>query len=278
MQSYAKKRFYTFRADANALGGYLEEPVQKNIPTLAPVSLPAVGGFATARSEAFSLDEIVSCTSAYSRVSGREHANGSTSILVTSVVEGLNILEVVRAERIVAQVSISIPAGNGPLKFSLAGSGFEGLRLAGEPASPKMKAGLLQPNNSQNSHEPSHTWESIYEDAEAHAQKVIGYFAKRGPDAAEWARNRHGWMDKSKAKQGPGGTAFSSMVESFHVGGANADGHIVEIPGFGRITLGELLVSQSSVQLVALRADLGCSNKGGVSAATSGGSGVGEQS
>jgi hypothetical protein len=38
-----------------------------------------------------------------------------------AVVEGLNILEVVTAERIVAQVSISI-SNDGPLTFSLAGS------------------------------------------------------------------------------------------------------------------------------------------------------------
>jgi len=278
MQSYKQKRFYTFRADANALGGFLTKPVEKNIPTLAPVSLPAVGGVATARSEAFNLEEIVSCTSAYSRVSGREHANGSISILVASVVEGLNILEVVRAERIVAQVSILIPADNGPLKFSLAGSGFEGLRLAGRDAGPTMRPELFQPHSGQNSHEPSHTWESIYDDAQAQAQKVIGYFSKRGQDAAEWAKSRHGWMNKSRAEQGPHGTALGSAVEGFEEGDPDEDGHIVEIPGFGRIFLGELLVSRSSVQLVALRAELGCANTGGVSVATSGGGGVGDQS
>src|SRR5271156_1398417 len=123
MQSNKQKRFYSFRADANALGGFLDEPFEKIIPALAPVSLPAVGGFATARSEAFNLDEVVSCSSAYTRVSGKEHhADGSTEILITSVVEGLNILEVVAAKRIVAQISISIPNEHGPLKFSLAGS------------------------------------------------------------------------------------------------------------------------------------------------------------
>src|ERR1700716_2355284 len=124
------KKFYSFRADANALGGYLQEPFEKNIPTLAPVSLPAVGGFAMARSEAFTLDEIVSCSSAYTRVSGRQHADGSASILVTAVVEGLSLLEVVTARRVVAQVSILVPE-NGPQQISLIGSRFEGLQLAG---------------------------------------------------------------------------------------------------------------------------------------------------
>src|SRR3977135_3197336 len=108
------KKFYSFRADANALGGYLKEPFEKNIPTLAPVSLPAVGGFAMARSEAFTLDEIITCSSASTRVSGREHADGSVSILVTAAVEGLNLLEVVTARRVVAQVSISIPKDERP--------------------------------------------------------------------------------------------------------------------------------------------------------------------
>src|SRR5258705_13696669 len=109
MQSSNEKLYY-FRADANALGGYLEKPFEKNIRTIAPVSLPSVGGFAMARSEAFTLDEIVSCSSAYTRVSGRE-IGGSVSILVTAVVENLNLLEVVTARRIVSQVSISIPKG-----------------------------------------------------------------------------------------------------------------------------------------------------------------------
>jgi hypothetical protein len=59
MQSFRQNRSYSFRVDANALGGFLEEPLRKIIPTVAPVSLPAVGGFATARSEGFNLDDIV---------------------------------------------------------------------------------------------------------------------------------------------------------------------------------------------------------------------------
>ena len=145
MQSFNKQKIYALRADANALGGYLEKPLEKAIPTLAPVSLPAVGGFATARSEAFTLDEIVSCSSAYTRVSGREQTSkGTSSILVTAVVEDLNILEVVRAERVVAQVSIELSSDGRRLGFSLAGSGFEGLRVAGQKCCPTLNAVLNQ--------------------------------------------------------------------------------------------------------------------------------------
>jgi len=232
MQSFRQRPFYSFRADANALGGFLEEPFHKVIPTLAPVSLPAVGGFATARSEAFNLDEIVSCSSAYSRVSGTEHhADGSISILTTAVVEDLNLLEVVTAERVVAQVSISIPAGSSEFQISLTGSRFEGLWLAGRPCQPTLNAKLNPPG---------------------------GLPLK--------------WQDVQKAGQAGGGKPLCSLVD----GVDGNPGHIVDIPGFGRIFLGELRVSFDSVQLVAIRAELGCPVKGKVIICSGGGGGQGE--
>ena len=38
-RSFNEQKIYALRADANALGGYLEKPLEKAIPTLAPVSL-----------------------------------------------------------------------------------------------------------------------------------------------------------------------------------------------------------------------------------------------
>jgi hypothetical protein len=222
MQS-PNKKLYSFRADANALGGYLEKPCHKCIPTLAPVSLPAVGGVAMARSEAFTLDEIVTCSSAYTRVLGRQDAgDGAVSILITAVVEGLNLLEVVTARRVVAQVSISIPKENGPLEISLTGSRFEGLQLAGREYRPK-----LNPKLEWMTHDPKsgHIGCYAFEDA-ANPTKTCG--------------------------------------------------QIVEIPGFGRITLGALRISGDSVQYVAIRADLGCPVTGGVTISCIGGGGTGD--
>jgi len=126
-----KEGLYSFLGDANALGGFIAEPMRREIQTLVPVSLPAVGGFTTARSEAFSLDNLVRCRSAHTLVSGRvEHDR--ISVLATSVVEGLNILDAIEAERVVARLSIEIPRQKGAkLKVSTVGSYFLGLRLAG---------------------------------------------------------------------------------------------------------------------------------------------------
>jgi len=234
MQATNKKLYY-FQADANALGGFLEKPFEKIIPTLAPVSLPAVGGFASARSEAFTLDEIIRCSSAYTRVSGRENAkDGSVSILVTAVVEGLNLLEVVTARRIVAQVSIWVPGPEStePPEFSLAGSRFEDLKIPGYDSCPDtQRIGLAQ--------------------------------------AATQSQKNHEWVT-SDLPTGQGKDNFCPRVDGF----ADPGPCTVFIPGFGRITLGQLLITPDSVRLVALRADLGCPVSGGVSICAGGGGGT----
>jgi hypothetical protein len=269
MQSYQPRKFYSLRADANALGGFLEEPFQKIIPTLAPVSLPPVGGVATARSEAFNLDEIVSCSSASTRVSGREeNADGSISILVAATIEGLNLLEVVTAERIVAQVSISLSSDNRPLRFSLAGCCFEGLRLAGHDRRPKLNP-LLQRATGDDSHELPLTWQHVQQIGQGQAARVISGF--QGRQGAEWATTRHGWMSgPHRREEGP---ALCSLVDGFEGVGLGEGGHIVEIPGFGRVIVGELVVSRNSVQLAAVRVDLGCPVKGKIGVNAVGGGG-----
>jgi hypothetical protein len=282
MQSSDRKAFYSFRADANALGGFLEEPLRKSVPTLAPVSLPAAGGFATARSGAFNLDEIVSCSSAYTLVTGRENnEDGSFSTLATAVVEGLNILEVVTAERIVAQITVTIPKEPGPRRISLGGTRFEGLRLAGRDSRPILNSTLQQPDADTGTQGSPLAWRDIQRAGREQAERLINRFKDGGDgNAYQWALNRHGWM-ASEPRQGEGGHVLCSLVDGFEEGEGSPRGHIVDIPDFGRIILGELLLTRDSVQLVSLRAELGCPIKGtitGPTPATSGGRGSGDTS
>jgi len=273
MQSFDRRKFYSFRADANALGGFLEEPFQKNVPTLAPVSLPPVGGFAMARSEAFTLDEIVSCSSAYTRVSGSEHADGSISILVTAVVEGLNLLEVVRAKRVVAQVSISIASGTRVPHISLTGSGFDGLQVAGS-GPPELCPDLLHPKTDRGEPARALTLQQIGQVGLRQAERLIKSFEGRADGAHEWAQKRHEWMTRDPQS----GNILCTLVDGLK--GADpktSNGNVVEIPGFGRIILGELFVSPDSVQLIAIRAELGCPVKGKIGICCVGGGGSGTE-
>jgi hypothetical protein len=276
MQNTNDTGFYSFRADANALGGILDKPFRIPVPTLAPVSLPAAGGFASARSEGFTLDNIVSCRSAYTRVSGEENSDDkSIAILVTSVVEGLNLLEVVTAERIVAQLSILIPPDREVIKVSTAGSRFEGLRIAGHCRHPQLNQKLQDYQNARDAQggPAGATAEHVWEIGREQAETVTRAFA--GRHNAAWAEKRFEWMKRTDAESNA--SILCSLVDGFVTDDPKTEhrGHVVDIPEFGRFFFGELLLTAESVQLVSIRAELGCAVKGKITINCAGGGGVG---
>ncbi len=263
MRSNARKTFY-YHADANALGGFIEKPFQKIVPSQASVSLPSVGGQAATRTGEFNFEEVVSCRAAYTRVTGSQLAeDGPWSTTVTSVVEGLNILEVITAERLVAQVSIEYPRGGGYLGISLAGSRFDQLRLGGCDASPRLNSALLcaartviaYPVFRQTGREQAGTM-------------IRSVEADQNRDAYGWVQERFGWMASDQEPE-EDRCVLCSLVDGVDraIPGTSF-GHAVDLPDFGRLFLGELLVCPGSVQFTAIRAELGCGTKGQVAAAS----------
>jgi hypothetical protein len=247
------KIFY-FNASANALGGSLQTPHRRVVPSQASASLPAVGGHATARTETFNCDEIVSCRAAYTRLSGTQiEEDGSWATLVSSVIEGVNILDAVKAERIVAQVSVEHPADGGSPTFSLAGSHFEGLRLGGCDVSPTLNSTLLGVGSPDGV-----AWPIFQQTGHDQAVKMVQK-AKTGKNA-QWVVDRFDWMTP---KPKGDGCVLCSLVDGIDEAvPGRAFGHVLEIPHFGRILLGELLVCRSSIQLSMIRAELGCAISG----------------
>ena len=134
-----KHRFH-YHASAHALSGELTRPVQHMIEVQAGISLPSTGGVGSSHVENFRVDEVVSFKRGYSHVSGsvkKENGTITHTTHATAAIEGLNILDLVTADRIVARLSSSYeePAPNKPKpsegKVLLIGSKFENLRIAG---------------------------------------------------------------------------------------------------------------------------------------------------
>jgi hypothetical protein len=271
MRSDAKKSFY-FHTDANSLGGFIEEPFKKIIPSQAAASLPPVGGYATTRTEAFNFEEIISCRSAYTRVSGREvRQDGPWSVLVTSVVEELNILEIVKAERVVAQLSVDYQREGGFPRISLTGSHFEHLRIGGYDAFPAMNPGLMDTGRDAEASRSRIPWSLFQKTGREQAGKVLK--SVRGDKDAYASRGlaeRFEWMDCDRDVEDDE-LVLCSLVDGVdrEIPGTSFC-HVLEIPEFGRIFLGELLVSPASIQLTMVRAELGCNVHGQATAASGG--------
>ena len=268
MRSKVKKTYY-FNAEAHPLGGFIEKPFEKHIPSQASGSLPAVGGHVTMRSDVFNFEEIVSCRSAYSRISGSQDEDGSWWTLATSVVEGLNILEVVTAERIVAQISVQHPADGGSPQISFAGSRFERLRIAGCDASPAMNSGFQAPGRGAGGSPNPIDWTLFQETASQQAAKLVkGIEADDDRNAFRSLTERYGWL-ASKRKPGAHECVLCSLVDGVDRAiPGKSFGHVVHIPHFGKIIFGEIVAFPASVQLSMIRAELGCATHGAMTMAS----------
>src|ERR1700737_2348358 len=101
----SKKRYF-YNAHGHALSGHIEKPFKHVIEVQAGTTLPTMGGYGSSRVSDFRLKEIASFKAAYTHVSGsQDEKSGSHTTLVASAVEGLNILDLITADRVVARAS-----------------------------------------------------------------------------------------------------------------------------------------------------------------------------
>jgi hypothetical protein len=254
-------RIHYYHGDASALGGHLKTPLAQTIPVQAPLSLPAVGGYASSRTEKFQVEGILSVKAAYSQVSGdvSEKTQGFTT-LVTSVVEGLNVLDIVTADRIVAQISTEHPAiGHNP-KVSFLGTRFENLRIGGKDVQPVLDLNLCD-QGAAGDHYPDKP--CVKDDR--FLAKVRGHYGKMSQveNASDWIKANYKWTEDEADGRC---SVLCSLVTDLGGDFPGKCGHVLDVRGFGRVLLAELMVDCNSYHLTMLRLELGCPTEGKVSA------------
>src|SRR5690349_16181307 len=106
------KRHHTYFAEASALHGSLKLPFVQDFCAPTFVKLNQEGGYVSQHTENFRLGGVVSFRSAYTQVAGNLDTvkpDHGWNTLTTSVIEGLNVMDVLTADRIVAQISTDHP-------------------------------------------------------------------------------------------------------------------------------------------------------------------------
>lgn len=276
----ATNRVHYFHADACAFGGYFERPIEHTVAPQAPMSLSPSGGYGSARSENFRLEGVMSYKSAYTQVAGhlsKKEGHGWVT-LVTSVVEGLNVLDVITADRLSAQISTEHPLQGDNPKVNFLGTSFENLKVAGCPIDITLDFDICDQGNGSGYPKQSCVSDeqfrrrvaAQYQDM-TDADALPDWVADRGiPD---WIKERYKW-DATKATSN--GSILCSIVKKAEGQFPGTPfGNVFEVPDFGRVFLGELLVDCKSYQLTMVRLELGCSGQGNVSASTAKANGVG---
>jgi hypothetical protein len=249
--SSSRRRAFYYQANANAFGGRLDQPFEQVLPVLAPTS--------------------------FSR-----SPSGSFTTLATSVVEGLNVNNVLFADRIVAQISTSFSEEHPYPKVSFLGTAFEGLRIGGLELEPVFNLGICD-GGTPEKYPPV----SALHNRDFHAQvrQQTEKFREFLDGLPREERARHEWVhdyadagNNTEDEISKRGSLLCSVVEGIETAGGSLPGaqvgHAIHIPDFGRIFLAELIVGHHSFDLTMIRLELGCPVSGTVSVAQSSSSGT----
>ena len=299
-----------FHAEAHALTGKLKLPFAQDIKKQAFVKLEGQladlpddvrvqRNYFSQHAKSFRLEGIISYSSAHTQVAGHasdKHPGGSVT-LSTSVVENLNVLNVVTADRVVAQISTThIPDETAP-HVTFLGTHFENLRIAQHRVLPYLKLDFPGERAQGPTALPVDPGTDLikaigsqYERLKA-ALSGVDQEKMRLTEAASLPRTKYYGFDlesaeiqkqRDKAKENRDlkweGITCSLVehveIEDISVNGASISapaksfGHMIHIPDFGNIFLAELSVSHNSYRLTMIRLDMGCLAAGSSSIAT----------
>jgi len=315
-----------FHAEAHALSGKLILPFEQEIKKQASVKLEgeseklllegeneklraqkAQQNYLSQHAKNFRLEGIISYSAAHTQVSGHRSNKheGAFVTLASSVVEDLNVLNVVSADRVVAQISTTHFPNQYAPQVTFLGTHFENLRIAGHRVEPFLNLDLAGENPGgkklyvdkgttlmnavEDQYKRLKKWLdglSAGERAEMRAVSAGGSLLKTycggAPDYGK-IRSEAGAARDEDLKTGKGkcdGITCSLVenVEIKDISAKNADGksvqiplpgkcfgHVIHVPEFGAIFLGELTVNHNSFHLTMIRLELGCVAHGDVS-------------
>ncbi|HET8923096.1 MAG TPA: hypothetical protein VFN26_08900 [Candidatus Acidoferrum sp.] len=242
------RRFH-YHANAHVLSAHFTRPILHDIPVQAATSLPTTGGVGSARVENFRFNEHISFKAGYSHVSGSEKVENNKIIhttMATAVIEGLNILDMVTADRIVARLSSSYESGQ-ESRILILGSKFENLRVACCKIEVELHHELAFKLD---------TFEAIRNEFANNAD-----FRKMAEDPFH--------PGKLPEKIEPHGVVHCSLVKDIQPAKCPGvlryghHGHVLEVPDFGKVFLAEILFQHGRKTLTMLRVELGSPNGGG---------------
>jgi len=226
---------FHYHAEGHAISGEFRHPLWSVIPAQASASLSQIGGNATAQVEDFHHQDFVSFKSAHTHISGKRRRDETFVTHASTVIEGLDILGVVRAERIVCRLTSIHNHKEKEGHIIAEDSRFDGLRISGEDVKVILRHDLLV---------KCKTFDDL--------AKGIASDAKSG-----------------KIAETNDGVAICSLVEKIEtkLKGVDVKRHLIEVPNFGKIFLAEIYAEPGTRTLTMLRLELGSPHVADITAA-----------
>jgi hypothetical protein len=279
---------YAHHAFAYGFAGQIERPFRHTITTQASAVLGASGGRGYQRVDNFQVDGIVHFKAAYVEVGGSfdECHNRHTSY-ATSVIEGLNILDVFTADKVVCRMAIYSPeVGNAQSEatFDITGSHFVNLRIAGHQIDVKLATHVFHEHDTfsklNQAHRDGKTRNWLVESGlsklnDAELKKLESdYHALCGMSeiVKKWKQDG----ERSKERTSYSFSPVNHLKLEDHVGASSellGFGSIICVPKFGVVRLAEMNVTPSCRSLTMFRVQMCSTGTGSTDGSGTGGSG-----
>lgn len=280
------QRTFYYHADASAVGGYINRPFNGFIPSHTSLSLPVVGGFVQKeRKRSRPWKDIINFSSESTHVSGSkqgEENGGPWTTQVSATVEDLNILDVVTAKKIVAQLSVAHPHDGGEPTISIVGTQFVDLRISNHPIDAMIRYDLFSDHDGEPTTDQGKKDRSVYPNSPwpkqnslltkvdqqlRQAQKLYTekYNEAQTPD---WFSHRLRWLSTSEGQEDRD-HVVCSLID--HLSGLPANfpgivcGNSIYIQGFGKFSFGEVIIHRRLFRVSMVHAELGSAVGGAAS-------------
>lgn len=276
---------YMYSASAYALAAEFERPKKHSLAPQASVVLAGHGGHGSQRIPGHKVDGLISFEEAYSEVGGSyDDCHGLHTTHAWSVVEGLNIADMLTADRVVSRMAIYFSSDNkSEASYDITGSYFENLRIAGHPIDVKLATHVFHDHDTYSKVARAH--QSAKTDDWLVGSKLDQLASKDLEDLENTYHALHGMSglvkeckDKKKRPADRGSYWFSPANHldlKKQIGSTELQGFgsIICIPKFGVVRLAEMVVHRHSRTLRMFRVQMCSSGHGGSDGGTTSGSG-----
>jgi hypothetical protein len=199
--------------------------------------LPDEGGFRSQFLEGYQSGDGVSFKSAYMHVAGTRSSKVGYGwvTLATALVNGLNVHGVVTADLVFLQLSTEHPLEGYVPSVSFLGTRFENLRIAGRAVEPVLDLGIC---GSKPEGDMPYLQDVGFLGRVSQQYEQINNL----PGLPDWAQQQY----HDSAAVGQAGKVECSLVTNVEGAAPGTSfGHIVEVPGFGRVSLAKLKVDSA---------------------------------
>jgi hypothetical protein len=270
MSGDTTSREHIYHAQAFALDGELHLPLRQPVKPQAFVKVAEGGGYLSERAIDYRLEGIFSFRSAYTQVSGNRSVKPGHGwiTLATSVIEGFNVLDVVTADRVVAQISTEHPLEGYVPTVTFLGTRFENLQIAGHPVRVNLDTNLF---GDKPASDVPYSRSPFRDRVTEQLEKL-----RKLPNLPSEVAERYNRVPSSSAT----GTATQESIECSLVHHAEGSypgrnfGHVIDIPHFGKVYLATVSLVESDpnqktgvpmntlIRLTMIEVKMGCIGEG----------------